>query len=130
MIVLKYLYYRVYKALESRTEGAAYGAFIYIITLLLIILGAVQAILEYSSVLSFCFLEYIFIFFHPLALQLLGFVTIFLYCYFVFSSKRIDYFESLFISQRWLNAHLKLWMIIGLPLVLFIAGIFLTTYVL
>ncbi|HEY6914518.1 MAG TPA: hypothetical protein VI413_07575 [Paludibacter sp.] len=127
MIVLKYLYYRVYKALEAKTEGAAYGAFIYIITLLLILVGTIVAIFENSNILSFCYLEYIFIFVHPLVLQLFGFVVIFLYCYFVFASKRINYFESLFISCKWLNTHIKLWMIIGLPLFLFIIGIFLTT---
>lgn len=129
MIVLKYLYYRVYKSLESRTEGASYGAFIYVITLLLVSAGVLQAFFEYSCVLSYSFLGDLFIFVSPLVLQLIGFVLILLYGYLAFARKQIEYFENLFTSRKWVNTHIKSWMIIGLPFVIFVVGIWLTTYV-
>lgn len=122
-MVLKYLYYRILKAADIFSEKAAYMAYIYMSAFLMIVLCILFNFLETFGLPPKGFLLNVMVFIHPVILQLVTFIFILVYTYFIFFRKGTEYYERRFISKKWLNRNIKTWMIIGLPIVFFIIGI-------
>jgi hypothetical protein len=126
MFFLRYLYYRIYKALERKgTLVPDFGAFIYIVTFLLLIASVINYVIEYVTKYSELIFRIQFLF-NPVASQLLFFAVVVVFTYYMFTKKDINYYENLFNTKKWLNSHIKLWMILVLPCLLYILGIYFT----
>jgi hypothetical protein len=121
MVIVEYIYYRMFKAYEKKNDSPHIRTFMYVTLLLFYSVCAVaiylEGILEKAGVINSVSKETKQIFLLTTGLFVL------VYTYWFYSRKNPDYYESRFGSHVQLNRRIKVWMLIVLPFLLFLGSI-------
>jgi hypothetical protein len=123
--VLRYMYYRMYKAYEAKNDSPVLRAFMYISLCHIVIVGLLVIYLERIVNLVGFDLRQFLPEINPW-LFAIPFLFVILICsYLIYCRKSMEYYEGLFESRIWLNSHIKIWMLVICPFFVFFSGAFL-----
>lgn len=123
MAFFEYLYFRMFKAYESKNDSPYLRTFMYVTLVKFILSGLafvyLRGILIKTEIITEIGKQETVTF-----LTITG-VLILLSTYLLYSRKRIDYYENKFERFELLNKRIKVWILIVSPIVFFFGGLFL-----
>lgn len=121
-MVFRYLYYR--KAYYEKNDNPVFRTFMYLSLLFASIGGVILIYIE--RILELIKLADDPIFMKSPIFWIVFYGGILLYTYLCYSRKSLRYYEELFSDRNWLNENIKIWMLIVLPFIMFLGGIYIS----